>query len=88
MDERELRTLFERGGLQLPAEELERLRPLAEEYLNRLDLLYSVELPETEEPAATFTPEESPWAGDPHPARTEGEGEVGSVAEGEGAIDG
>ena len=61
MDERDLRTLYERGGLQLSAEELERLRPLAEEYLKRLDFLYSVELPETEEPAAIFTPEESPW---------------------------
>ena len=79
MDERELRTLFERGGLQLPPEELERLRPLAEEYLNRLELLYSVELPEAEEPAATFTPEESPWAGDPHPNPLPG---------GEGALDG
>ena len=64
MDERELRTLFERGGLQLPAEELARLRPLAEEYLKRLDLLYSADLPETEEPAATFTPEQSPWGGE------------------------
>ena len=64
MDERELRTLFEHGGLQLPAEELARLRPLAEEYLKRLDLLYSAELPETEEPAATFTPEAGPWGGE------------------------
>ena len=64
MDERELRTLFERGGLHLPAEELARLAPLAEEYLKRLDLLYSAELPEAEEPAATFTPEESPWPGE------------------------
>ena len=64
MDERDLRTLFEHGGLQLPPEELERLRPLAEEFLGRLDLLYSAELPETEEPAATFTPEESPWPGE------------------------
>ncbi len=82
MDERELRTLFERGGLQLPAEELERLAPLAEEYLKRLDLLYSVELPESEEPAATFTPEggqplllggPQTLVRHPHPAQ-EGEG--------------
>ena len=64
MDERELRTLFEHGGLHLPAEELARLRPLAEEYLKRLDLLYSADLPEEAEPAATFTPEESPWGGE------------------------
>lgn len=55
MPEEGLRLLLERAGLELSQVEIERLRPLYEEYLRRLKVLHSVDL-QDEEVAGVFIP--------------------------------